>query len=203
MIFKASILSVAFLTLPTYAQSASVLCAAESFVSRVMTDENPIAIDADGALVASLTSVPEFYLNLRIWDFTDPDMPVIASTTEIVAGFFGGSVYLSLSGNRAAFGSRSNNEVVLADLTDPNNPLLGSSILISANSVQVVGNRLYIVSDKLVSIYDISDINAPALLGSTPGAFAWALDVVDDKMYVAGAGSELQIFDISNPISVT
>lgn len=66
----------------------------------------------------------------------------------------------------------------------------------------LVGNLLYGATGNAgLTITDVSNPNAPTLVGSLvlPGAFAGDVQVVGNLAYVAGGGSGLFVVDVSNP----
>ena len=65
-------------------------------------------------------------------------------------------------------------------------------------------NSIYILSNGQIRIYDISNLDSPALLGSSASATSPKdIQVVGNHMYVADNSFGLRIYDVSNPASIT
>jgi hypothetical protein len=206
MNYKLLLVASSLCTAPALAQSSSALCGLDMYGVRIATDYGPGAMDSEGTTTASLLVNPgSSRVYLRLWDMSDSNDPQVDSTTQLNAGYYGNAntVSLSLSGSVVAVGTDYNDEVRLVDISDTLNPIVRSSIVADVDAVEVVGDRLYVLTPTLLSVYEISDLDAPALLGTVAGSFTKALDIVGNQMYVGNTSDQLQIFDVSNPASIT
>ncbi len=205
----ACIFAAAMFTVPVYAQSSSALCGLDMFEKRVSADYGPMALDSDGIKTASLTRSLDGVLFLSLWDMTNPVVPDLDSTLSQGEFLSDASMtFLSLEGSVVALGLHDSNmgipgEVRIFDISDSVNPVIRSTVAADMIAVQIVGDRLYVLTPNLLSIYNISDLDAPVSLGTLAGTFTNSLDVVGTRMYLGNTSDQLQIFDVANPASIS
>ncbi len=187
------------------AVQGSLAVVAESLGISVLDINDPSSPVTMGYLNVSATSVTmdsvyayavsgfDFY----VIDIRNPAQPkVIGQCTKTTMSSaeriyaVGPAVYI-LAGN-----------LLVIDVTDPQNPVQISSESIPADDVQVRGNYLYVAAgDQGLKIYDISQPFAPFLVGGlvVPGT-PIGVSVSGDIAYLAtGRYDGLQIIDVSDP----
>ncbi len=100
----------------------------------------------------------------------------------------------------------------IIDLTNPLSLTEVSSLplLASPNSIHVSGNFAYIGTssynyDSNIKIIDISNPYHPQVVGflQTPGKHYSEMQMLDNKLYVAGGYTGMHIIDVTNPVSPT
>jgi hypothetical protein len=133
------------------------------------------------------------------FDVTNPARPTFVATSAPTTTYD-----LDIVGNRL-YNAGGTNGLQVFDFTNPQAPtLLGSYTEpgISFESVRVVGNRAYVVTDSLLKIIDISNPGNPVLLGQSPsGGYPYSIKVVGTLVYVT-TGSGLSIMDVSDPAHI-
>mgnify|MGYP001579820351 CR=1 FL=1 len=159
----------------------------------------------------------------KIYDISNPNVPALVGSANL--GASGQSVYVSGRYAYITQNAVSGNDFKIYDISNPSAPALvsGADLGIGGNSVYVSGRYAYVGSDNIAGnscpaecefkIYDISDSNAPALIGSSNIATGSAGDIQNIHVsgryaYIVGTnvtGSscpdqcEFKIYDISNP----
>ncbi len=138
-----------------------------------------------------------------------PGLQVVKIAQKVAPAFRGNHDGLTYSGEMSVSGSHAfipvgHTTVGLIDFSDPENISYQSIMTHSngVNDVQINGDlALLCNADAGISIYDISNLESPVLLGQvdTPG---WAYKAVinGDFAYVA-ASQSIQVVNISNPAS--
>jgi hypothetical protein len=132
-------------------------------------------------------------IGFQIFDLSNPSQPRLLSKEDrrgydiqVVDGF----VYI----RNWVFDFGEIDTVGIYDVHDPAHPvtIIGFEIGSVANSLQVLGDRLYVGTGFGVQSYDVHDKAHPVLLGSSPSFPMYNTDgdivIVDDLMYVSRAG---------------
>jgi hypothetical protein len=91
----------------------------------------------------------------------------------------------------------------IVDVSDPSNPIQVGTHPELYGPMEIRGNRLYTGYNSNLQILDLTNPIVPQLIQEISTSWIWisALDIADDKAYVAG--NKLEIFDISsiaNPV---
>jgi hypothetical protein len=141
------------------------------------------------------------WIGLKIIDVSDPRVPVLMSTYDLLPPFTLG-VFVAGS---MAYVTNSDLGLLIFDVTDPLEPeLLGSYDAPGwTESVVVEGSVAYVADGRSgLAIIDISEPTKPVLLGSydTPD-WAYSVTVAGTIAYVADGSSGLQIVEVSDPAS--
>lgn len=99
--------------------------------------------------------------DLKIVDITNPSLPVVISTTNcsdyiLDLAIFGDILFLACG----------HEGIEVLDISDPNGPVnIGGTFENDeyTKAVEVIGDRIYVASDALVRVYDISDPINPSI----------------------------------------
>jgi len=109
--------------------------------------------------------------------------------------------------NNYVFVSESSNTIEIVDISDPQNIQYVSAITgYNATNLLVKDNELFIADNQYgLTIYDISNITSPQLLGEYFGHTGNASDVevVNNTAFLASGSRGLKILDISDPVNIT
>ena len=190
--------------------------AAESAGLTVVDITNPAVptiagnVDTSGQALGIVLNAPLVYVadragGLKIIDISNPTAPVILGSFATA-----GSAYaVALSGGVAFIVVRTFGFgwIEFVDVSDPSSPSFvnywGSTTELDAVAIQ--GSLAYVAAGVSggLQILDVSDLDAPVVIGSAPTLGDAATDVVvkETRAYVANGGSPsgLQVIDISNP----
>jgi len=178
--------------------------------------------------------------SLAVFDVSNPSNPqlraqIFDDSVSPTSPFkrLGSPYRMALDNNLLYIAARTDNAVTILSVTNPASPQLVSEIvddsvnqnspftkLAGANGVDVVGNRLYVVSgafagpDGSLTIIDVSNPAAPVKLSEVsddsivPGSpftrlrGAWAVKVVDQTAFVTSSlENALTAIDVSNPLA--
>ena len=92
------------------------------------------------------------------------------------------------------------NGFFIADVSDPSNPTMMSSITgITALNVYVEGEYAYVTNGGSFSIIDISDPSDPSIISSVPGSDRrYHIHVVEDTLYLGETNRGLMVYDITD-----
>lgn len=128
---------------------------------------------------------------ILILDLTDPENPIIVSSTESQP-----IVTEITNQDNLIFGGTSEGFTIY-DITNPFSPALVTNYTSALHTYDLKVNDNYLYVNQLdggVKIYDISDINQPIEVGSfyTP-EINWEINALGDKILVSGGGSGFYI----------
>ncbi len=138
---------------------------------------------------------------LETWDISDLDAPVNLAVINTLGGPTKG---IAVSGSTIAASFLFTDAVRLVDASDPNNPMLRGTISGNSETIYLEGNSLFILSSGQIRAYDISNLDAPSLLGSSAGpASPKDIQIVGNHMYVADSSFGLRVYDVSNPAAIS
>jgi len=185
------------------------------------------------SVVDVVTSPPKRVGNISVPDIIE-DIQVSGATAYVAAGYSGLHIVNvtnptspTLRGSYNTPGSAKGVFVVgnmayvadwvggfhIIDAGNPSSPRLRSSIQIPGLlgqacypfDVFVVNNRAYIVDGWKLAIYDVTNPDAPAPLGSYPIYDSRTLCVTNNRAYVGHAGTNggIEIIDVTKPTSPT
>jgi hypothetical protein len=165
------------------------------------------AIDISGNYAFA---VKNFDRHLSVFNISDPSNPVIASAVELPCT---GAIGIFISGNYAFIDGEG--AFLIYDISNPAVPILKSQNKAGAadrdpqGCVFVQGTYAYVVNSMqpTLSIIDVSNVNAPVLVGTISGegppSYLWdpyCVTVNGDYAYVASMGKDaLSVFNISDP----
>lgn len=147
---------------------------------------------SDMEATGSLLYVAENTSGLKVLDNTDPNNPAVAGT---VAGTYTG---IDLA-NGFLFAA-GNNSVFVFDLSDPNQPVELTELMLNRpRDIQVIGHRAY-VADRTrgLVILDVSNPNNLTIVGeqTTQSTGSQRIHVSGDRAFLPNAG--LNIMDITD-----
>ncbi len=136
---------------------------------------------------------------LQILDVTNPMAITLLSTFDTVDF----ALDVRIAGNLAYVADGSGGLQIL-DVSDPRAPTFVGAYAESASSVEVVGNRVYMINGGL-DILDVSDPASPVRLGGydPPGMLSSLreVEIVGQLAYAVDRYGKLQILDVSDPAS--
>lgn len=139
---------------------------------------------------------------LYIADVSNPNSPVLVSSTSLPGGFF--SYTLDVKGKYAYIGNTIGN-VMIWDVSNPFSPVqVGAVGGGGVVRLEVVGSYAYLLGccGMPFSIIDVSNPRAPEYISSAPSSSSDAYDVVVSGKYAYFgdiSDNVLRIYDISNP----
>jgi hypothetical protein len=143
-----------------------------------------------------------FTTNYSVWslDISDPYNPVVADELFIANNLI---VQMYLKAN-TAYIITSSQGMKLVNLTNPIDlQLLASVGILSGNEIDIVGDFLYAVNTSgALTIYgNIDSLLFTYMGGLNLGGYPTDIEVIDNKAYVAKAGTNggLQVIDITTP----
>ncbi len=154
--------------------------------------DNPNGIDIDQEYAYIIGN------DLKIFDISILESPVLVGEYQAPGNISGFDIEMDF-----AYLIVGADELQIIDIADLSNPThVGCCNVSGAIDVVVLENKAYITRSIIeygVSIFDVSDPEAPQLIGSceTP-RFAKSISIVGDFAYVA-TGDGLEIIDIVNP----
>ena len=134
---------------------------------------------------------------ILVIDFADPSAPAIVGGVDIA----GTPVSASSGGDWAAVEVRSReteHAVVLVDLADPSQPRHGGRITLAQPPLAMPG-RLLAVGGEFVSIFDVSSLADPRLIGSYRlRGYAFSLSMVGELLAVRDRYG-IELLDVTDP----
>ncbi len=157
---------------------------------------NPLDHAVEVAVDGRYAYVTDSFTGLHIVDVLNPLSPAIVGNAPVnrAQGLIVAHPFVYM----ACFSAG----LAIANVEDPSHPkiLSVSDTPSFASDVTVAGNRAYVAATDL-AVFDVSDVQAPKLLGSqSTGGFSGAGVVVHGiHAYVAGDSRGVQVIDISNP----
>jgi hypothetical protein len=176
---------------------------------------NPTAVGHSGPADCWALAVSGRYAyvgseGLAVIDISNPDSPNPVGGVGTMALCRG----VAVSGNYAYLAEEGGFDdgcaFQVADVTDPTNPrIVGEPIRLEGMglSAAVVGNRVligtiaYWTASGSLYVFDITNPEAPRMIGSTYGGYANDVAIADDLAYVADQNNALHILDIGHPAS--
>ena len=173
-------------------------------------DATDVFVENNKAYVVSLTRTGADFF---IYDVANPNNPSLLGSLDLAATGYA----VVVSGNYAyVASSHDSRELTVIDVSNPSSPALAGSHFnaptgADGRGVAISGNNAYLVTNnnttspgrEFYSI-NISDPNAPGLLGGLNlGATATDIFVLGDFAYIASTtnNQELQVVNITNPNS--
>ena len=148
-----------------------------------------VALDGDIAYVADGDS------GLQVIDVSIPEFPVLIARLNFLENL----QHITVSGSYAYLSQ--NEELVVVDVSDPQNPLeVGALPVTYANEMVVIGNVGYLASFLGLSVLDLTLPSSPQVMShiDLPGQ-PRRVAVEGDLVYVLGGGT--QIIEVSDPYS--
>ncbi len=151
---------------------------------------------ANGFLYALIPDYGDCHV--RIYDLQNPDAPQARGRFDIP----GWSWSMCVSGSYA-YVACSNDEVIIADVSDPDAPSVVAEMDAVGGyekGVDVVGNHVFVASSEL-RIFDVSDPFAPELIGSLAGAGGRRVTVAGNYAYVSRSYElgEFAVVSVADP----
>lgn len=137
---------------------------------------------------------------LYILDLGKPGGPVLLGSDDTL----GHVSQVEVVGSVAYLASTSGVQII--DVSNPRDPRLLAAITdVSAISLQVAGDRLYVGSalDSTLTIFDVRDPVRPRRLGATGIPLAVQVTVSGGYAFVAEGGNGLRIYDVNDPAAIT
>jgi hypothetical protein len=173
-----------------------------SFVTS--SSANAVALNSTGTLAYVAINTGLQIVNLAQ---CQPPFTGCVLTSSGTLGTTGTEVGIAVSGTMAYL-SNQNHALYAVDVTNPAAPVLKAGVGLSGGGrlVAVNGNRAAVLSNgtsvDYLDVIDVSTPSSPSRVGSTvigaPGT-AKGVDVVGNRVYVAGNAKQLMIYDISVP----
>lgn len=176
--------------------------------------QEALSVAATGTLVLVGTE-EDSNAELYLVDVSHPSTPEIKSTIEIGADVN----RISILGNRAFLAtSSSTKEFIVVNISNPSVPVISASINLPGSNhatglyVNSQDQRAYITRDQAsgvspeINAYDVTNPDAPVLLGSTEFAYGIpAVFAADALLFLSTAQSnmEFQLFNATNTQQIT
>lgn len=190
-----------------YEDSVNIMRAHNVFI-----DTAKLKMYTCGARLPDFRRVP-----LQVWSIEDPEKPELLSSISQIEGVDVGYVHDMYARNDTVFLNAGNQGLVIADMTDVNNPKLFG---VMANYPDAGynhsgwwnerGDRYYLADEthgRDIKIVDVSDIRNPRVIqlieaeSDPEGSIVHNLIVKNDMLYVSYYFDGLQVFDVSGDTS--
>ncbi|MBV9786875.1 MAG: hypothetical protein JOZ51_01785 [Chloroflexi bacterium] len=140
-----------------------------------------------------------------ILNISDPSNPTVIVTRDLNSSYYPGSDIqavgnrLFVSGGMCSEGCKGGVEIF--DISDETNPVVIGAVIRPFGDVEIVGNLLYIMGDRFLYIYDITNPASPSIRHAWPlPNGAEEVEIVGQYAYIVGGYlGGLQIVDLSVP----
>ncbi|HUS35620.1 MAG TPA: hypothetical protein VM680_09745, partial [Verrucomicrobiae bacterium] len=139
------------------------------------------------------------YLDLKVYDVTNPANPHVKTT-----GSFGGFYYGVSITNNWAFLARTHAPSSVLDVSDPVRPVARGPELVEALSSIIADNKLFLIdSESGVNVYDITNPIAPQFLSrfqnDVYGGLSMAVE--GERLFLSGWKS-VKVVNFANPLDL-
>jgi len=143
---------------------------------------------------------PIYYF--QIFDISDPTNPFPLGNCSgygWITGIYVSGSYALLSGNTLDMMWNAHGILWVADISDPNHPVLASNYgpLATTDDIAGRGNNVFVAANGTLA-FDISDPIHPQLIDSI-GIPAIDIEIDDNMAYLALSANGFKVIDISNP----